>query len=160
MRPGNPNRPRQRGSVLIEVAMSYGVLVAIALLALKASINATSGQSWTVKQAMSDAYITRESALASRVPFNTLVGAASPWPLSPALSTSPVILGRLPGGGTVSGTLHRTRTPDPNNLPAAGGSGTAATNPTGTETWRLQSILDYEIGGRTYVKSRTVLRVR
>ena len=47
-----------------------------------------------------------------------------------------------------------------NNLPSAGGTGTAATNPTGTEAWQLQSYLTYQVSGRDYVKSRTVLRAR
>ena len=153
-------RPGQRGSALIEIAMSYGTLVIVALLTLKASLNATSGQTWTIKQAMSDAYITRETALASRVPFEALTGGGSLWPASPAVANSTVTIGRLPGGRTVTGTLNRTRYADTNNLAAAGGTGTATTNPSGTEAWRVQSILSYELGGRTYVKSRTVLRIR
>ena len=154
------HRSRQRGSALIEISLSYATLVIVAMLSLKASVNATSGQTWTIKQTMSDAFITRETALASRMPFDTIVGSDSPWSTSPSVTTSTVTLGKLPGGQLVTGTLHRTRTPDPNNLPAAGGTGNANTNPSGSEAWRIQSILAYSVGDRQYVKSRTVLRIR
>jgi hypothetical protein len=145
---------------LIEISLSYATLVIVAMLTLKASVNATSGQTWTIKQSMTDAFITRETALASRIPYDTLVGASSPWSQSPSVATSTVTLGKLPGGQLVTGTLHRTRIPDANNLPAAGGTGTATTNPSGTEAWKVQSILSYTVGDRQYVKSRTVLRTR
>lgn len=160
MRLSHQTHARIRGSALIEISMSYATLVIIALLTLKASINATAGQAWTVKQAMSDAYITRESALASRVPFEVLTSESSLWPAHPSVSTATVAIGKLPGGQTVEATIHRTRLPDTNNLPSAGGSGTANTNPTGTEAWKLQSILSYNVGDKQYVKSRTVLRIR
>ncbi|HRQ87200.1 MAG TPA: hypothetical protein PLA50_00255 [Bacteroidia bacterium] len=140
--------------------MSYAVLVIVALLSLRSSVNTTSGQAWTVKQTMSDAYIARESALASRLPFDTVVGAESPWARHPSVATSTVTIGRLPGGQAVTATLHRTRIPDANNLASAAGSGTSATNPSGTEAWQLQTVLAYDVGGRQYVKSRTVLRIR
>jgi hypothetical protein len=161
MRLNRPSsRSRQRGSVLIEIAMSYATLVLVAVMSLNASINATFGQGWTIKQAMSDAFITRESALAARIPFAEITSTGSPWALHPGVSTSVVTIGRLPGGQPVSATVHRTRLPDPNNLPAAGGTGTAESNPAGTEAWQLQSILAYQVGEKTYVKSRTILRIR
>jgi hypothetical protein len=160
MRPILHRRRLERGSALIEISFSYAVLVVVALLSLRASVNATSGQSWTVRQTMSDAFITRESAMASRIPFEDLVGSSSPWPRSPTVSTTTVTMGQLPGGALVTGTLYRTRIPDPNNLPAAGGTGTETSNPGGTESWQVQSILSYTAASRPYVKSRTVLRIR
>ncbi len=140
--------------------MGYAMLVIVGLISMKSWLNAATGQAWTVKQAMSDAYLTRESALASRTPFDTVTGGSSSWALSPSVSTSTVTIGRLPGNLAVTATLHRTRIPDSNNLSSAGGSGTAATNPNGFESWRLQSILVYTVNGRQYVKSRTVVRTR
>jgi hypothetical protein len=58
----------------------------------------------------------------------------------------------------VTGTVARTRLPDANNYPLDGGSGTVITNPAGMKVWRVQSILTYQVGGRTYAKSRTVIR--
>ena len=151
---------RNRGSALIEVAVSYSVLVIVALITLKASINTASSQAWTVKQAMTDAYLTRETALANRIPFDQINQTGSLWAMRPAVSTTTVVLGRLPGGRQVTGTLHRTRIPAPNNLSAAGGSGDSTTNPGQTEGWKLQSVLAYNIGDKTYVKTRTTLRSR
>lgn len=151
---------RRRGAALIEIAVSYGILVTIATLTLKASVNSSSAQTWTVKQAMTDAYITREAALASRMPFESVTGNSSPWAQSPGVTTSTVTIGKLPGGASVTATLHRTRIADSNNLPSSGGSGSSSSNPGGTEAWKLQSLLVYTVDDRQYVKTRTVLRTR
>jgi len=150
----------QRGSALIEIAVSYGTLVMIAVISLKASINVSSSQTWTVKQAMTDAYMTREVALASRVPFDQITVSGSLWPLSPETASSTVEIGKLPGGDSVTAQLHRTRIPDPNNFPSAGGSGDESSNPAATEAWKLQSLLVYDVGDKEYVKTRTTLRIR
>ena len=150
----------QRGSALIEIAAAYGLLVMVAMLTLKAAVNASTAQMWTVKQAMTDAFITRESALASRISFDEITGSSSLWALYPTTTSSTVTIGKLPGGQDVVATLYRTRIPDSNNLPSAGGSGTANTNPGETEAWKLQSLLSYTIADRDYVKTRTTLRTR
>jgi len=160
MNPRPTSRRRQTGSALVEISVSYAALVIVGLLSLKAAINVSSSQSWTVRQSMTDAYMTREVAIAQRIPFDEVVGSASPWPRFPTVSSSAVVIGRLPGGSEVTATIHRTRLPDSNNRSGAHGSGTAATNPANTEAWRLQSILSYQIADRNYVKTRTTFRVR
>jgi len=156
----NRTREKQRGSALIEIALSYSVLVLVAFITLKATINASASQTWTVQQSMTDAYITQESAFASRYPFDEISSDGSLWALYPDVTTSTVTVGRMPGGGEVAATLHRTRIPDSNNLASAGGSGTATTNPGGTEAWKLQSMLVYTVADKEYVKTRTTLRIR
>lgn len=151
---------RQKGSALVEIALSYAALLVVALISLKATLNASASQSWTVKQSMTDAYITQETALASRYPFEEITSDSSLWPLSPGVSTSDVVIGKLPGGTDVTAKLYRTRIPDPNNLSTAGGSGTAITNPSASEAWQLQSLLTYSVGDKNYVKTRTTLRIR
>lgn len=155
-----PHHSRKKGSALIEIALSFAALVTVSLLSLKASAVTASSVSWTVKQAMTDAFITQETALSSRIPFEIAVSNASPWPVYPAISTTQVEIGKLPGARPVTATLHRTRFADENNLTSAGGSGTADSNPSGSEAWKLESLLVYEISNRQYVKSRTTLRVR
>lgn len=154
------HRKRNRGSALIDIALSFAALVTVSLLSLKASVITASSLSWTVKQAMTDAYITRETAMSSRVPFETAVSINSPWPAFPAVSETEIVIGKLPGAKEVTATLHRTRFPDSNNLATAGGSGTEETNPSSSEAWKLESLLVYSIRDREYVKSRTTLRVR
>ncbi len=151
---------RKKGSALVEIALSYAALVVVSLITLKATINASASQSWTVKQSMTDAYITQETALASRYPFDEITSASSLWPLTPSVSISDVVIGKLPGGLDVVAKLYRTRIPDPNNLSTAGGTGTETTNPSSTEAWQLQSILSYSVGDKDYVKTRTTLRIR
>lgn len=110
-------------------------------------------------QAMSDAYLSYEGALAQRVPMDDVVGGTTLWPLG-SVAQSTVEIGKLPGGRAISAVVHRTRVADANNLPAAGGTGTALTNPAGMEVWKLEAYLVYTIRGQTYRKSRTVVRVR
>ena len=150
----------RRGSLVIEAAIGYGVMMMIALLMFKAARSVTATQQWTVVQSLTDAFMTRESALGNRTPFDSIAGSGSSWPVYPNTTTSTVEVGRLPGGMPVTATLHRTRHPDPNNLIEAGGTGNSNTNPAGMEAWKLQSYLIYQVGDRNYVKSRTMLRVR
>ncbi|MFM7183019.1 MAG: hypothetical protein ACKO2G_16365 [Verrucomicrobiales bacterium] len=149
-----------RGSVLIEAAAGIALIGVVAMMLLRSSINALSGRYWTIMQNMSDSYMGYEVALAQRVPMDEVVGNSSLWPRNPTRTTSTVTVGKLPGGGAVTATLHRTRLPHPNNLPAAGGTGTAVSNPARMEVWKLQSHLVYKMGSATCRKSRTVVRVR
>lgn len=149
-----------RGSFVLEAALAWTVLLVIAIVMFKAYINVVSAQRWTVMQSMTDAYLTQEVALATRIPYNNLKQSESLWPTFPGISTSTVEIGRLPGGKTISASLARTKRPDQNNLPSAGGIGTDSSNPAGMEAWRLHSYLTYSIGNRDYIKARTMLRVR
>lgn len=151
----NARKRPARGSMLIEVAAGFGLLVVVSLLLLKAALTVTTVQKWTVIQGLSDSFMSREVALGKRYPFDGADGflaVGSPWPVYPAVATTTVEIGRLPGPGAgrpITGNLRRTRVPVTQTL-----------NPTGTEAWQLQSFLTYSTGGRDYVKSRTVLRAR
>lgn len=142
--------------------MALSLLTVLGLVLLKLSLNILHPRQWILQQTLSDAYMTYERAFAERVPFETLTGDASPWPLSTAAgintTSTQVEIGRLPGGRAVTGTVVRTRFPDPGNFPVDHGVGTEATNPAAMKVWRVQSVLTYRIGNRTYAKSRTVLR--
>lgn len=147
-----------RGSALIEVTMALAILTVLGLLLFKSSINALYPRQWTLEQTLSDAYLTYEKAYAQRIPFSDLTAANSPWPVQPNSSVANVEIGRIPGGTPIYANVIRTRIPDTNNLAADGGTGTTVTNPSAMEVWKVQSILSYEIGDRSYVKSRTVVR--
>lgn len=135
------------------------VLAGLSLIFFKLAINITAPRQWTLKQTVTDAYLTYEKALAQRLPFGDLVAADSPWPAYPASAEETVTLGSLPGGNEIEGRVVRTRMPDTEiNYPVNGGEGTVETNPAGMEVWRFQSLLVYEVGGRSYVKTRTVVR--
>ena len=144
--------------MLLEAVYAMTFLAGLALVLLKLSINVTAPRQWTLQQTVSDAYLTYEKAWAQRLSFADLLAADSPWPEYPAKSEVEVEMGRLPGGTPIQGTVVRTRVPDPNNYPADGGTGTTTTNPAGMKVFRFQSLLTYEVGGRSYVKSRTVVR--
>ncbi len=156
-------RSRRRGFVLVEAMMGLSILTAVGLVLLKLSLNVLAPRQWTLQQTVTDAYLTGERALAERIPFEKLLAADSPWPASPATSTDAVEMGRLPGGVPIMGTRIRTRIADINNYPIDGdgnalSNGSVASNPAGMKIWRAQSVIVYQIGGRNYAKSRTVLR--
>jgi len=138
--------------------MGLSLLTVIGLVLLKLSLNILHPRQWILQQTVSDAYLTYERAYAERIPFESLLANNSPWPASPATTTTVIEMGRLPGGTPVTGTVVRTRVPDSGNYPVDGGSGTVATNPAGMKIWRAQSVVTYKVGGRSYAKSRTVLR--
>lgn len=145
--------------MLIEMTVAMAILSAIGLIVLKSSLDLMAPRQWTIIQNISDAYITYEQAYAERVSFEELSDITnSDWPVFPAKATTEVEIGKMPGGHPLTATIIRTRIPDADNLPSAGGTGTLSTNPSETETWQLQSHLVYNIGDKEYVKSRTVVR--
>lgn len=155
----------RRAFALVEVTVAMSILTVIGLVLLKLSLNVLHPRQWALHQSVSDAYLTYERAYAQRVPFEVLAPSTgstvvSPWPVYPQTSTVTVELGRLPGNVPIRGTVIRSRTADPLNLAMDGGSGTVLTNPAAMKTWRLQSVLSYTIGGREYLKSRTVVRTQ
>lgn len=140
--------------------MSLGILTVLGLILLKLSLNILTPRQWALQQTLSDAYMTYERAYAQRLPFDEFVSNVSPFPQHPAQTSTEVEIGRLPGGRIITGTVYRTRLPDPANFPIDGGTGTVATNPAAMRVWKVQSILTYTISGRQYAKSRTVIRTQ
>lgn len=144
--------------MLVEATIALSVLTILGLVLLKLSLNVLHPRQWTLQQTLSDAYLTYEIAYAQRIPFETLTGTGTPWPMFPTTSSSTVEIGKIPGGRSINATVTRTRIPDPDNYPIDGGTGTVTSNPSAMKIWRVQSILSYQIGGRNYLKSRTVIR--
>lgn len=138
--------------------MSLAMLTVLGLALLKLSLNVTVPRQWTLQGAITDAYMTIEKATAQRQSFDAITKTGSLWPAYPSVTTSTVTFGRLPGGVPITGTVTRTRVADTNNLVAKGGTGTTVTNPTAMEVWRLQSVIRYKVGDRSYAKARTVVR--
>lgn len=136
------------------------LLSAVGLILLKLSLNVIHPRQFTLQQVLSDSYLTFERAKAERIPFEDLVGADSPWPQYPEISTESVEIGKLPGGRAVTGDVTRTRIADPDNYPIDGGAGNVTVNPAAMKIWRVQSVLRYKISDRTYVKSRTIVRAQ
>ncbi len=146
------------GMVLLEATLALSLLTVLGLGLLKLSLGVLHPRQWTLQQVLTDAYLTYERAYAQRVPFETITSGTSPWPIHPATTSTQVEVGRLPGGRPLIGTVIRTRMPDPGNYPVDGGTGTVVNNPAAMKIWRLQSVLTYQISGRNYAKSRTVVR--
>lgn len=150
-------RSLRTGFVLLEAMIALSILTVVGLALLKLSLSILHPRQWILQQSLSDAYMTYERAYAERYPFEDLVGADSPWPVS---TTSSIVktsqtkeIGKLPGGVAVYGTVSRTRFADVAN-------NDAVANPAAMQIWRVQSVLTYTIGGRTYAKSRTVIRTQ
>lgn len=134
------------------------MLVFIGLILLKVSLDILVPRQWSLQQTVAEAYMTYERSVAERIPFESLLDTDSPWPAFPDTDQETVAIGRLPGGNPIIGTITRTRIPSENNYPIDGGTGTTDTNPAAMKVWKVQSLATYSIGGRDYVKSRTVLR--
>lgn len=146
------------GSVLVEITIAMTLLTVLGLTLLKLSLNITVPRQWTLQQSIADAYMTFEKATAQRLPLKDLTSDQSLWPAHPSVAVNTIELGKLPGGRPITGTVSRTRFADANNLATDGGSGTVASNPAGMEVWEFQSVVRYSVGGRNYLKSRTVVR--
>ena len=154
------SRTMRRGFALVEATMAMSLLSVTGLLLLKISLNVIHPRQYALQQILSDSYLTFERSKAERIPFDSLVANDSPWPSYPTIVSETVEIGKLPGGKSVTGVVSRTRIPDAENYPIDGGTGTVAINPAAMKVWRVQSILRYEISGRTYVKSRTLVRAQ
>lgn len=144
-------RLRPNGSLLIEVSVALALTATLALIIMRASLLAISGNQWTIMQTLTDAYLSRESALSNRLPFAELASAQSAWPelADTPLPEQTVTLGRVAGGRAVQGSLKRFRT-----------SEVTSNSETPVTVWRLHSILSYHIGSQEYVKSRSTLRLQ
>lgn len=146
-----------RGSLLIEVSLGMWLAAMLVLLLMRASLLALGSNQWTIMQTLTDAYMTRETALANRLPMADLTEAGSPWPdagANEARFEGVVSLGRLAGGTEVTARIVRFRV---NCAPADGALGAGAPD---LAIWRLHSVLTYQIGEQSYVKSRAVLRTQ
>lgn len=136
------------------------LLSVVGLLLLKLSLNVIHPRQYALNQILADSYLSFERARADRIPFETLLATGSPWPAFPSVVTETVEIGKMPGGRPVTGVVTRTRLADAGNFPIDGGTGTVAVNPAAMKIWRVQSVLRYTISGRTYVKSRTLVRAQ
>jgi len=151
MKPPRRQRLRPHGSLLIEVSASLALTSALALIIMRSSLLAISGNQWTIMQTLTDAYLSRESALANRLPFADLTASQSAWPdiaVDPVPELN-VTLGRVAGGQEMQGTLRRFRAAE-----------VASNTETPLTVWRLHSVLSYRIGSQEYLKSRSTLRLQ
>jgi hypothetical protein len=151
---------------MVEAMLALSILTVFGLVLLKLSLNILHPRQWTLQQSLTDAYMTYERAYAERIPFESLMASDSPWPASTVTATTTTInattttvdIGRLPGGSPITGSVSRTRIPLTTNYPIDGGTGNVVNNPAAMKVWKVQSVLTYRVGNRTYAKSRTVLR--
>lgn len=142
------------------------LLGAVAMIMLEGSLDVMAPRQWVIRQNLTDSYLTFEEAYANRVSFDELTADDSDWPIydadSPPAGTV-VEIGKAPGAVPITGTLIRMRVADANNIPDLGDpdyNNKLLLNPSKLETWKLQSILTYKVGGVDYVKTRTVVRSR
>lgn len=140
--------------------MGFALLIIVSLLLMKLSMVALANRSWIVQQTFSDAYCTKEAALAKRIPFRDLDTPGTLWPtgVENALEEDVVMgyLGAGAGNAPVNGTIKRFKEPVNVVLPA----GAAVANPASVESYLVQSVLSYQIHGNTYYKTRSTIRTK
>lgn len=184
LQPPRKRTPR-RGTILLEITLAITLLLFASLFVLQTNLQTIRPRNWAMVQALTDAYMTEHLAYAEAIDFTlltssvttadaqaTITAAAadptaltSPWPVFPAQLQQNVTVGTLPilGNATgipITGILRQTRNPSPLNLPANPTAAELALNPAQIESWILESHLEYRIGNRTYVKSRSTVRTR
>ena len=148
------SRRSQSGSLILEASIALGFASVLGLLLLKGSLISLSSNQWSSMQTLTDAYLTKETALANRIPLADLTATPSLWP-DPETDTPPrsemtVTLGKIAGGTAVTGQLVRFRSNETLDDDAT----------TGTSVYRLYSVLSYRVDGKDYFKSRSTLRVQ
>jgi len=134
----------------MEVTAAFTVAMLIALVSLQGSLTVLTSRTWTVMQVLTDAYLSQETAMENRYPYEDLTGSNTLWPTWPDYWQSSVSLGKTgTNSGQIYGTIQRFKELQ-----------TPSANYTGAETYLLTSILTYQIGSATYVKTRMTLRTR
>jgi len=181
-----PGARQRRGSFLIETSISIFLLSAIAIVLLDASFNILKPRVWTMKTNLVDAYLSQEVALMNSLDFEDIAdgtddagerinwgdGATSTAVFANAVQLDDVVMGKMPGftagadnGRDYPATVFRVRvipdTAKDNPTTAADfipeATGFNLKN-TGVHCYELQTHVVYEIGGETYVKTRSVIR--
>jgi hypothetical protein len=143
----------RRGSILVEASIALGAAILLGLLMMKASLLAIGGNDWTTMQTLTDALLTRETALANRVPFAEIASGTSLWPDSAgdvAGAPETIEIGKMMGGTPVTAKLIRYRVNQANT----------SEPDVNLTVWRLHSVLQYNVGGNQYVKSSSTLRAQ
>lgn len=138
--------------MLLEASLALGAATLLSLLMMKASLLAIGGNDWTTMQTLTDALLTREAALANRVPFAEIASGTSFWPEAvSSLSAAPDIeLGKMMGGKAINAKLIRYRVNE----------AVVGEPEVNLAIWRLHSVLQYTVGANTYVKSTSTLRAQ
>ncbi|QIF04778.1 hypothetical protein [Roseimicrobium sp. ORNL1] len=139
--------------MLVEASIALGAATLLALLMMKATLLAIGGNDWTTMQTLTDALLTRETAMANRVPFAEIASGTSMWPdASGGVVGAPVTIqiGKIMGGAPVTAKLIRYRVNQANT-----------SEPDVTlAVWRLHSVVQYNVGSNQYVKSSSTLRAQ
>lgn len=143
-----------RGSILMEVSLGLALTAFVAVASLRQSMLALNAGQWASMQALTDSYLTRETALASRLPYDQL-RLEGFWPAADQATISSVELGSIanPAGGAalpVQAQLQRS-----SQLESLAADGLPTVN-----LLRLDSVLTYRIGGQSYIKTRSTLRTQ
>ena len=138
---------RERGGLLPEVSVALAAATFLALFVLRSSMVVLHSNQWVILQTMTDAWLTGETALASRAPFVSLQEDGY-WPAGAGAERT-VTLGRLAADRPVTATLRRFSVEEPVSIGIAGAD---------TRLIRLHSVLTYRVGDQDYVKSRTTVR--
>lgn len=143
-----PRRPRRdQGSLLPEVSVALAAATFLALFVLRSSMVTLHSNQWVILQTMTDAWLTGETALASRAPFASLQEEDF-WPAAAGAERT-VTLGRLAADRPVTAILRRFSVEEPVSIGVAGAD---------TRLIRLHSVLTYRVGDQDYVKTRTTVR--
>ena len=157
-------KKRNRGFLLIELTAAAVVLLIVANFALLSAQSLILTHNWTIIQTMTDAFMTSESARGRRILWSNI---PTNYPMGANNSVSTQInVGTTPNGLVVTGTLFRYSQITSIGLTGANTLPNPTVNPTtnanvgGITAMTLYSVLNYQIGGRNYVKTIQTIRTQ
>jgi len=144
---------------MLEITLAITLLLFASLFVLQTNLQTIRPRNWAMVQALTDAYMTEHLAYAEAIDFTLLTSSVTTADAQATITATLPILGNATGI-PITGILRQTRNPSPINLPANPTAAELALNPAQIESWILESHLEYRIGNRTYVKSRSTVRTR
>ncbi len=178
-----PGANRPRGSFLIETTISLFVLVAVAIVLLDGSMNILKPRVWVMKTNLVDAYLSQEIATMNSVGMDQIKAGTSGWgsgssstaASANAVTVNNVVAGKMPGftAGTGNGRDYTVTVKRIRIIPEIDGttitnvstapnfdtsSGALALADMGINCYELQTHVTYVISGKTYVKTRSLIR--
>ncbi|MBK1791736.1 hypothetical protein [Persicirhabdus sediminis] len=143
-----------KGSALVELAASICLLVSFAGVTMKTTYSNLSARNWVVTQTMVDAYMNVIATEAQAIAFEEIDDFGSHWPEASEMRETEVELGKLSYGKPFMAKLYQARMPVYSSADMNGDGGDYLK----MDTWRLRMVIKYEIDGRSYASSRTVVR--
>lgn len=133
----------QKGSLVVEAAIGMAVLTLGVFLSTQSLISAFQYNAWASANAIANSAIDIELARVNRAAATT-GNLTATYPATPSVTTVTRSIGTV-NGKSIQGTFTWTRQ-------------TASIQPNNQQRHRIYVVLQFTVGGKTYVKTRESVR--